>query len=134
LKRLYSDEKTLMQNSTLSKFRKERKMRDRPVIRQFFFITVRLFKRRMYRSRFKLIRENIRSKKMINDSRPSYVVKKKSGSRPIHCFSSVKRIGSRSQQVSGDSLMNLDNSAKVPDERHQNEEECEGIVCKEKQS
>jgi hypothetical protein len=52
----------------LSKFRKERKMRDRSVIGQFILIRVSLFKKRMYRTRFKLIRENPRSKRMINDS------------------------------------------------------------------
>jgi len=55
-------------NYTLSKFRKERKMRDRSVIGQFIFITVRLFKKRVYRTRFELIRENPRGKRKINDS------------------------------------------------------------------
>jgi hypothetical protein len=36
----------------LNKFRKERKMRDRSVIRQFILVRVRLFKKRVYRTRF----------------------------------------------------------------------------------
>ena len=43
-------------------------MRNRSVIREFIFIRVRLFKKRMYRTRFELIRENPGSKRKINDS------------------------------------------------------------------
>lgn len=43
-------------------------MRNRSVIRQFVFIGVRIFKKRMYKTRFELIRENSRSKRKNNES------------------------------------------------------------------
>jgi hypothetical protein len=55
-------------NNTLNNFRKERKIRDRPVTRQFILIRVRLSKKRMYRTRFEMIMENTKSKRKINDS------------------------------------------------------------------
>jgi hypothetical protein len=55
-------------NYTLSKFRKERKMRDGLVIGQFILSQFILLKQRMYRTRFELIRENPRGKRKLNDS------------------------------------------------------------------
>jgi hypothetical protein len=66
-------------------------MRDRSVIGQFCLIRVGFFKKRMYRARFQLIRENPGSKRKINDS--SYGGKKSKST----LFSRVEGIGSRSQ-------------------------------------
>ena len=67
-------------------------MRNRSVIRQFIFIRIRLFKKRMYRTRFELIRENTRSK------RERLMIVVIVGRRAeVHFFSRVDGIGSRSQ-------------------------------------
>jgi hypothetical protein len=46
------------------------------VVGQFIFIRVSLFKKRVYRARFELIRKNPRSKRKINDSIYSFGGKK----------------------------------------------------------
>jgi hypothetical protein len=63
----------------------------------------------MYRTRFELIRENLRSKIKITDWPSSY-----SGKQSRSKFlSRVEGIGPRSQRVSGGSLICLETSAKV---------------------
>ena len=117
-------------NYTLSKFRKERKMGDRSVVGQFMFIRIRLFKKRMYRTRFELIRENPRGKRKINDSyggkkSTSTLFSRVVGIARIKISVSIRRFTDKFRHISKGCCM---------DDRRQNEEDCESMLYEEKQS